>query len=42
MNIEYVVEKDVDQYNDLGIIKSNLNYDEDSDFADEEPPVDMS
>jgi hypothetical protein len=39
---EYVVEKDVDQYNDLGIIKSNLNYDDDSVFADEEPPVDMS
>ncbi len=36
------MEKDVDQYNDLGISKSNLNYDDDSDFADEEPLVDMS
>jgi hypothetical protein len=39
---DYVVEKDVEQYNEFGILKSNLNYDDDSDFANEEPPADMS
>ena len=39
---DYVVEQDVEQYNEFGIIKSNINYDDDSDFADEEPPSDMS
>ncbi len=39
---EYVVEKDVDEYNELGIIKSNINYDDNSDFASEEPSVDMT
>ena len=30
---DYVVEKDVEQYNEFGIVKSNLNYDDDSVFA---------
>jgi hypothetical protein len=34
---EYVVEKSVDEYNKIGIVKSNINYDEDSDFANEKP-----
>ncbi len=41
-NNDYVVEKDVEQYDEFGIVKSNLNYDDDSDFVDEEPPADMS
>ncbi len=39
---KYVVEKSVDEYNEIGIVKSNINYDEDSDFADEKPAFDMS
>ena len=39
---EYVLEKNVDEYNKIGIVKSNIYYDEDSDFADEEQAVDMS
>ncbi len=41
-NIHYVMEKDVEQYDEFGIVKVNLNYDDDSDFADEKPPADMS
>ncbi len=36
------MEKNVDEYNELGIIKSNINYDDDSDFANEEPSVDTT
>jgi hypothetical protein len=32
----------VEQYDEFGIVKSNLNYEDDSVFADEEPPADMS
>jgi hypothetical protein len=39
---EFVEEANFDQYNEYGIVKSNINYDTDSDFADEEPPPDMS
>jgi hypothetical protein len=39
---DYVVEKGVEQYNEFGIVKSNLNYNDNSDFTDEEPPADMS
>ncbi len=41
-NDDYVMEKDVEQYDEFGIVKVNLNYDDDSDFADEKPPGDMS
>jgi hypothetical protein len=41
-NDDYVMEKDVEQYDEFGIVKVNLNYDDDSDFADEKPPADMS
>ncbi len=27
---EYVLEKNVDEYNEIGIVKSNISYDEDS------------
>ena len=33
------MEKDVEKYDEFGIVKVNLNYDDDSDFADEKPPV---
>ena len=39
---DYVMEKDVEKYDEFGIVKVNLNYDDDSDFADEKPPADMS
>ena len=39
---DYVAESNVDDYDELGIVKSNIDYDEDSDFADEAPPPDMS
>jgi hypothetical protein len=39
---DYVMEKDVDKYDEFQIVKVNLNYDDDSDFADEKPPADMS
>ncbi len=39
---KYVVEKSVDDNNEIGIVKSNINYDEDSDFVDEKPAFDMS
>lgn len=39
---DYVVEKDVERYDEFGIVKVNLNYDDDSDFADDIPPADMS
>ncbi len=41
-NDDYVMEKDVEQYDEFGIVKVNLNYDDDSDFANEKPPADMS
>ena len=39
---DYVVEKDAERYDQYGIVKINVNYDDDSDFADEKPPADMS
>jgi hypothetical protein len=39
---KYVVEKNVQQYNKFGVIRSSINYDEDSAFEDEEPTFDMS
>ncbi len=38
----FVEETNFDQYNEYGIVKSNINYDKDSNFADEQPPPDMS
>jgi hypothetical protein len=35
-NDDYVMEKDVEQYDEFGIVKVNLNYDDDSVFANEE------
>jgi hypothetical protein len=37
---DYVLEKDADKYDEFGIVK--VNVDDDSDFADEKPPADMS
>ena len=39
---DWVTETNVENYRDNGIVKSNINYDNDSDFADEKPPPDMS
>jgi len=39
---DHVVEKDVERYDEFGIVKVNLKYDDDSDFADDIPPADMS
>jgi hypothetical protein len=39
---KYVFEKNVQQYNKFGVIRSSINYDEDSAFEDEEPTFDMS
>jgi hypothetical protein len=39
---EYVLEKNVDECNEIGIVKSNIKYDEDSDFRNEKPAFDMS
>ena len=39
---EFVKEANSDNYNEDGIVKSNINYDSDSDLVDEEPPPDMS
>jgi hypothetical protein len=35
---DWVTETNVENYHDNGIVKSNINYDNDSDFADEKPP----
>jgi hypothetical protein len=39
---EYVVEKNVQQHNEFGVIRSSIDYTEDSAFEDEEPTFDMS
>jgi hypothetical protein len=39
---DYVMENDAEQYDEFGIVKGNLNYDDVSDFADVKAPADMS
>jgi hypothetical protein len=39
---KYVFEKNVQQYNKFGVIRSSIDYDEDSAFEDKEPTFDMS